>query len=292
MAIAATPARRPLADFLELTKPRLNFLVIVTTAVGYYMGVRYAFQWVHFLHALAGTTLTATAASAINQYLERREDAVMRRTENRPLPAHRLVPRESLVFGVALALAGVAYLAVAVNVVTALLGAFSLLWYVLVYTPLKRITSFNTLVGAVSGAIPPLMGWTAAAGFISIEGAALFLILFLWQMPHFLAIAILHREDYRRAGFKMLPVIDGDGRMTSRQIVIYSAALVPASLLPAAIEMAGPLYLVLAGLMSTGFLVLGVACAAMRRRERARQLFVASILYLPLLLVAMMIDKL
>lgn len=288
---ADAPARR-LADFYELTKPRLNFLVIITTAVGYYMGIRSAVDWLNLLHALLGTALTAGGSSVLNQYLERHHDARMPRTADRPLPAGRVLPLEALLFGLALSIVGVAYLAAMVNPLTALLGAFSLLAYVLIYTPLKRYTPLNTVIGAVPGAIPFVMGWTAVRGQIEPQAVALFGILFLWQMPHFLAIAILYRDDYAKAGFKMLPVLDPNLNMTSRQIVLYLAALIPVSLAPVAMHMAGTGYLLAALLLGIAFLSLGIACATSRRRQDARRLFLASILYLPLLLGGMMLDKL
>jgi heme o synthase len=284
--------RSRLVDFFELAKPRMNFLVLVTTAVGYYMAVRYSFEWLKLLHTLLGTALTAAAASALNQYVEREHDGRMRRTSDRPLPAGRVAPVEALLFGLMLAVAGVAYLAVAVNALTAALGAFTLLSYVLLYTPLKRSTTLCTVVGAVPGAIPPVMGWTAVHNAIGPEAMALFGILFLWQMPHFLAIAVLYKEDYARGGFKMLPIVDPALGMTGRQIIVYTLALIPVTLLPAAMGMTGMLYFILAMALGLGFLSFGLSCAASRKRDDARRLFLASILYLPLLLAGMMIDKL
>jgi protoheme IX farnesyltransferase len=290
-AAVSRAARSRLADFLDLTKPRMNFLVIITTAVGYYMAVRYAFEWVKLLHTLLGTLLTASAAGVLNQYIERRYDARMRRTAGRPLPAGRLSPADALIFGLILALLGIAYLALSVNLLTALLGAFTLLTYVFIYTPLKRYTSLNTIIGAIPGAIPPVMGWTAVHGAIAPEALALFAILFFWQMPHFLAIAILYRDDYAAAGFKMLPVVDPGLRLTGRQIILYSLWLIPITLVPVLLHMAGGLYFVMALLLGLAFLHFAVSCAATRTRADARKLFLASILYLPLLLAMLMIDK-
>ncbi len=291
-APARAPARSRFADFVELTKPRLNFLVLVTTAVGYYMAVQQPIHWANLIHAMLGTALTAAAAGVLNQRVEWRFDARMRRTARRPLPAGRITPAEAFWLGLALSLAGIVYLALAVNGLTALLGAITLVSYVFIYPPLKRHTTLCTVVGAVPGAIPPVMGWTAVHNAISPEAVALFTILFLWQMPHFLAIAILYREDYERGGFKMLPVIDPHLGMTGRQIVIYTLALIPVTLLPTAIGMAGPVYFILAMLLGFGFLFAGLRCSASRGRPDARRLFLASILYLPLLLAGMMIDKL
>jgi heme o synthase len=286
---AATRARW--LDYLELCKPRMNFLVLVTTAVGYYMAVRTPFQWPMLLHTLIGTALTAASAAAFNQLIEHRPDGRMIRTSDRPLPAGRISPVEALVFGSMLGISGVAYLAVGVNALTALIAALTLLLYIGVYTPLKRLTTLNTIIGAVPGALPFVMGWTAVRGEISAEALVLFGILFLWQMPHFLAIAIMYRDDYERGGFKMLPVVDRDLHFTGRQIVLYTVALLGVTIAPAALHMAGALYMVMAMLLGAAFLSFGISCAASRRRPDARKLFLASILYLPLLLLGMMIDK-
>ena len=290
--VAATSAHKSrLVDLYELTKPRMNFLVVITTAVGYYMAVRHSFEWARLLHTIFGTALTAAGASVLNQFIERKYDALMPRTSDRPLPGGRINPADALFFGVTLGVCGVAYLALTVNTLTAVLGAFTLLSYVFVYTPLKRITSFNTVVGAVPGAIPPMMGVTAVTGAISPEALALFAILFLWQMPHFLAIAILYRDDYAAGGFKMLPVVDRDLGVTGRQIVLYSIALIPASLVPVSLGMAGVNYFVTAMLLGLALLSFGISCATTGTRSDARKLFFSSILYLPLLFAGLMIDK-
>src|SRR4051812_25253535 len=235
-----TPSR--FADFVSLTKPRMNVLVLATTAVGYTMAIDRFHSWLPLIHLLLGTGMTAAAASVLNQFIERKYDALMPRTRNRPLPAGRIAPTEALLAGIILALTGTLYLALAVNMLTAALGAFTLLSYIFLYTPLKRITSLNTVVGAIPGAIPAVMGFTAVDGALSVQAMALFAILFLWQMPHFLAIAILYRNDYAAGGFKMLPVIDKDLSVTSRQILLYSLALVPVTILPVALNMAGAAY--------------------------------------------------
>jgi len=227
----------------------------------------------------------------LNQFIERKLDALMPRTRNRPLPGGRVAPADALVLGIAAGLVGVAYLAALVNTLTALLGLFTLLMYVAVYTPLKRHTTLNTVIGAIPGAIPPVMGFAAAQNAISPEAVALFAILFFWQMPHFLAIAILYRNDYRAAGFRMLPCVENDLYATGRQIVLYGMALVPISLLPALLGMAGAVYFTAAMLLGLAFLSFGVSCATTRSRADARKLFFASIIYLPLLLAAMMFDK-
>ena len=291
-AHAHAPSR--LRDLYELTKPRMNFLVLCTTAVGFYMAPRSgpAAHWLVLLHALLGTAMTAASAAVINQLVERDHDALMPRTRDRPLPAGRILPAEALAMGIVLGVVGVAYLALLVNPLTALLGAITLLSYVFVYTPLKRTTSLNTVIGAIPGAIPPVMGWTAAANALGPEAAALFAILFLWQMPHFLAIAILYKRDYAAGGFKMLPVVDTpDLRMTSRMIVLYGLALIPASLIPSLVRMSGPVYFTAAVLLGLGFLSYCLSAALSRNRADAKKLFFASIIYLPVLLAFMMTDK-
>ncbi len=292
---AASPieaSRSRLVDFYELTKPRMNFLVVITTMVGFCMASRGGIDWLGLLHTILGTALTAAGASVLNQLIERDYDAKMPRTADRPIPAGRISPGQALACGLAYAVVGVAYLALLVNPITALLGLATLLIYLLIYTPLKRITSLNTVVGAIPGAIPPLMGFTAVHNAISLEGLAVFGILFFWQMPHFLAIAILYKRDYQAGGFRMLPCVDDELHLTNRMILLYAAALLPVSLLPSALGMTGPVYFAAAMLLGLSFLGCGISCAASRTRAEARQLFIASIIYLPLLLGAMMLDKL
>src|SRR3954471_7029940 len=281
-------------DLYELTKPRMNFLVVVTTMVGYLMAAPKGLgpsEWARLFHTLLGTALTAAGASVLNQYIERAYDALMPRTANRPLPGGRVAPLDALALGVGLAVTGTVYLALLVNPLTAALGAFTLVSYVFLYTPMKRWTSLCTLVGAVPGAVPPMMGWTAVHDSLDVQAWALFAILFFWQMPHFLAIAILFKDDYAAGGFKMLPVVDRDGVATSRQIVLYAAALIPITLFPTLCHMANETYFFLAAVMGLGFFGLGVQCAISGSRADARRLFFASIIYLPLLLAAMMLDK-
>lgn len=241
---------------------------------------------------MLGTALTASSACVFNQLVERHYDARMPRTADRPLPAGRLTPGEALRFGLVLGIGGVAYLALFVNLLTAALGAFTLLSYVFIYTPMKRHSTLNTIVGAVPGAIPPVMGWTAYHNSLSAPAIALFAILFVWQIPHFLAIAILYCKDYAAGGYKMLPVVDPGLHATVRQIIIYSLALIPVSLVPVAIGMAGAFYLVSATVLGLGFLAFGLQCARTKTRIDARKLFFASIIYLPLLLAFMMINRL
>ena len=288
-----TPSR--LNDFYELTKPRMNFLVLITTMVGYYMaGSTLADRpnWMRVLNTLLGTALTAAAAGVLNQVIERDYDKLMPRTKNRPLPAGRISRREAAIYGIILGTAGVIYLAIFVNLLTALLGLITIVGYLFVYTPMKRWSTLNTVIGAIPGAIPPVMGWTAAHNALTPQAAILFCILFFWQMPHFLAIAIMYRRDYAAGGFKMLPVVDEDLSITSRQIIMYCAALIPLTLMPTLIGMTGPIYFVAAIVLGLGFLCFGLSCAATRNRSDARKLFFASIIYLPLLLTAMMMDKL
>ena len=278
-------------DFYELTKPRLNFLVLVTTLVGYYMAARGANDWHLVIHTLLATALTAAGASVLNQVIERDFDKLMPRTRLRPLPDGRISPREGIIYGCVLGLGGVVYLALAVNGLTALLGAFTLLSYLFVYTPMKRWTTLNTVIGAIPGAIPPVMGWTAVHGKFGPAAAVLFCILFFWQMPHFLAIAILYRRDYAAGGFKMLPVVDEDLYVTGRQIVLYNAFLIPITLMPTLLHMTGVVYFASALVLGFGYLTFGLICAATRQRPDARKLFFASIIYLPVLLTVMMLDK-
>jgi protoheme IX farnesyltransferase len=287
MEIAA-PGR--LADLFEAAKPRMNFLVVITTAVGYYMA-QHGSDWRLLLYTLVGTALTAAGASVLNQYVERDLDGKMDRTANRPMAAGRMSPVEGLAWGVVLAIVGVAMLALFVNPLTAALGAFTLGSYVFIYTPMKRVTTLCTVIGAVPGAIPPVMGVTAAEGHVTPAALLLFSILFLWQMPHFLAIAILYKDDYARGGYKMLPVVDRTGMVTARQIVVYSLALLPVTLMPTIMRVAGVYYFGAAVLMGLAFLGFAGICAVTRGRTQARQLFFASIIYLPCLLGAMMIDK-
>jgi protoheme IX farnesyltransferase len=285
-----TPSRA--ADYYELTKPRMNFLVVITTMVGFCMASHNGINWLLMLHTILGTALCAACAAVLNQVIERRLDRLMPRTAERPVAAGRVTPRDATIYGLCLGISGVAYLAVAVNALTALLGLATVLLYIGIYTPLKRITSLNTVVGAVPGAIPPVMGFTAVQNGLSIEALAVFAILFFWQMPHFLAIAILYRRDYMLAGFRMLPCIEDDQRITSRMILLYSSALLPVTLLPAILGMSGAVYFTAAVLLGLAFVSYAISCATTRVRADARQLFIASIIYLPMLLGFMMFDKL
>jgi heme o synthase len=280
-----------LAVGADLVKARLTFLVLLTTLVGFYLGYRGPANCLLLLHTLLGTALVAGGAAALNQLLERDFDAKMRRTRNRPLPSGRLQPATVMVFGGVCACAGLLDLALAVNLTTSVIGAVSLLSYLFIYTPLKRVTWLNTAIGAVPGALPPLMGWTAARGQLSGEGWALFAILAFWQLPHFLAIAWMYRDEYARAGFQMLPVIDPQGHRTGRQAVSHTLGLLPVSLCPFVLQMAGPVYLAGAVVLGLTFLWFAIQFARQLTVASARLLFLVSILYLPLLLTVMVLDK-
>lgn len=289
---AGRVARRfRLMGFLELMKPRITGLVLVTTGVAFDLASRGSLDWLRLLHVLFGTALLAGGTNALNQYVEREADACMKRTRGRPLPAGRLEPAWALWFAVVISVAGAIDLALFVNPLTALLGSMALALYVFAYTPLKRKTSLCTLVGAVPGAIPALMGWTAARNALDAEAWVLFGIVFLWQLPHFLAIAWMYRADYARAGFRMLPVVDPEGVETGRRIVFYTLALLPVSLLTSLLGLTGALYFFGAFTLGLAFLGLGVALALNASLLRARRLFLASLAYLPALLALMMIDK-
>jgi heme o synthase len=288
---AVTAEKSWLAVYSDLIKARLTFLVLMTTLVGFYLGYRGPMNYWLMLHAVLGTALVASGAAALNQLLEREHDAKMRRTRNRPLPSGRLQPATVMVFGGVCACAGLLYLALAVNLTTSVIGAISLLSYLFIYTPLKRITWLNTVVGAIPGALPPLMGWTAARGELSSDGWALFAILAFWQLPHFLAIAWIYREEYEKAGFKMLPVIDPEGHRTARQAVSHTLGLLPVSLCPFLFKLTGPVYLAGAIVLGLAFLWFAIQFARHLTVPRARQLFFVSILYLPLLLTVMVLDK-
>jgi protoheme IX farnesyltransferase len=279
------------ADFLEMTKPRITSLVLATTAVGFYLGAQTRVSLIILGNTLLGTALVAAGASALNMWLERSRDSRMQRTVNRPLPAGRLQSREAMIFAVALSAIGIISLIVFVNALTGLLAAATLLSYVFLYTPLKTRTWLCTLVGAVPGAMPPLIGWAAATGDLSLGAWVLFAIVFFWQLPHFFAIAWIYREDYARAGFPMLAVIDGTGGRTSRQASLYLAALLIVTLIPNGIGLAGTVYLAGAILLGLSFLAFGLLFARRRDQVSARHLFIASVCYLPALLTLLIVDK-
>lgn len=278
--------------FFDLVKVRLTTLVLLTTAVGFYLGWHGAMNWLLFFNTLAGTGLVAAGASALNQWLERDYDAKMLRTQDRPLPSGRMQPATVVIFGGVTSVVGLIYLALGVNMLTSVLGAMTLISYVFIYTPLKRVTWLNTLIGAIPGALPPLMGWTAARNELSGEGWALFAILAFWQLPHFFAIAWIYRDQYAKAGFVMLPNVDAEGKQTGQQTVSNALALLIVSLCPFLFKMTGTVYLVGAVLLGMGFLFCAVQFSRQLTLSRARQLFLASIIYLPLLLALMVFDKL
>jgi protoheme IX farnesyltransferase len=278
--------------FSDLVKARLTTLVLLTTAVGFYLGWRGAMNWVLLLNTLAGTALVAAGASALNQWMERDYDARMLRTQNRPLPSGRMQPATVVIFGGVSSVAGLIYLALAANLLTSVLGAVTLVSYLFIYTPLKRVTWLNTAIGAIPGALPPLMGWTAARNELSGEGWALFAILAFWQLPHFFAIAWIYRDQYAKAGFVMLPNVDSDGKYTGQQTVSNALALFIVSLCPFLFKMTGTLYLAGAVILGAAFLFYAIRFSRQLTLSRARQLFLASVLYLPLLLTLMVFDKL
>ena len=282
---------RALGDFAELVKARLTLLVLVTTAVGFYLGVVGAFQPLALFHVVFGTALAAAGSAALNQWWERQLDALMHRTKTRPIPGGRMLPRDALLLGSMLSVAGVAYLALTCNWLSALLAAATIAIYILGYTPLKRISSTNTLVGAVPGALPPMIGWAAARGEVGWPAWSLFAMLFCWQMPHFFAIAWMYRDDYARAGFRMLSGGDLDGMRSGRQSVVFAAALLLASLLPAFVGLASRSYLPPAILAGIAFLFFAIRFYGKRDMLAARQLFIASIVYLPLLLALLVLTK-
>jgi protoheme IX farnesyltransferase len=289
-ATTRAAARSRTADFVSLTKPRLNTLILLTTIATYYLGDGHRLPLHHLIHTIVGTALVAGGASALNQYWERDIDGLMRRTRWRPLPDARMAPLDALWFGIAISAAGVAELAWFVNPLTAIVAAFTLVSYVWLYTPLKRRTSLATIVGALPGALPAVIGWAAATNSLSAGGWVLFGIVFMWQMPHFLAIAWMFRDDYANAGIPLLPVLQPDGRATGHQAVLYTAGLIPVSLLPLAAGIASAYYLVGAIALGAILMVLSVEFAASRSMPAARRLFYATILYLPLLWVVLLAD--
>jgi protoheme IX farnesyltransferase len=278
-------------DFVELTKPRIALMVLFTVAIGAMLATPAVPDVALLVNTLIGTGLVAAGASALNQLLERRSDAQMQRTENRPLPAGRLQPMEVLFFGLALSTGGLVWLAVTGrHPIAAAVAAVTHLSYVFVYTPLKSRTTMNTLVGAVPGALPPIIGWTSVTGTLDWQAAAIFLIVFLWQVPHFLAIAWIYREDYARAGLKMLPVADADGALTGRQMVLYCLALMPVSLLPVLHQKAGWIYGLGAVALGLLFLAAAIGFSANHTNARARRVLRASLVYLPALLALMLLE--
>jgi protoheme IX farnesyltransferase len=283
--------REKLAAFVELTKPRITFLIVLTSAAGFCLGSKSQVDYFALTNAMLGIALLSSGIATLNQFMERELDGRMRRTLTRPLPTGKLTPAQALWFGVALTLAAEIYLALFVNLLTAAFGVTIIVGYLFCYTPLKTRSSLSTVVGAFPGAMPPLMGWTAATGHAGVEAWALFAILFAWQFPHFLAIAWMYREDYARAGILMLPVVEPAGRLTAQQIVIWTLLLVPVSLFPAALGTTGAVYFYGAFVLGLLFLATSVHAALSNTRRGARRLLLASVLYLPVLFGLMVFNK-
>src|ERR1700720_4304943 len=291
--VRATALAQPskLSAYITLTKPDVSFLVLMTTGAGYYMGARGPIGWLHMIHVIVATMMIAAGTAALNHYIERESDRYMRRTASRPLPSGVLQPREALIFGVALSVAGALDLYLTAGALAAGLGVATCLSYLLAYTPLKRRTVWATFVGAFPGAIPPMIGWVAATGSLDRGAWLLFAILFFWQFPHFHAIAWMYREDYARAGILMLPVVDRNGTRTFRQIVWFAAGLVAVSLLPALLGLAGVLYFFGALVVSTALVQVALWAASTKTNVRAKWLMHATVLHIPLLLALMAYDK-
>ena len=291
VVVLARDRRRVVVDLLSLTKPRVVLMILVTTVVGYYVGLTGAPDYVRLVHLLIGTMLAAGGTLALNQYWERDVDARMERTRERPLPDGRLAPLEALLFGSAVTAAGLGYLGTFVGPRVLLVTAATTMLYLFAYTPLKLRTPFCTIIGAVPGALPPVTGWVASREDFGIGAWVLFGILFLWQLPHTLAIARLYRDDYARAGVRLLPVVDAEGTSTERQIVTGCLALLAVSLLPTLIGLAGPIYFVGAFLLGAAFVALGTRQALTPSAGAARRVLFASLLYLPALLALLAFDK-
>ena len=289
--ITSITSRERVAAFVELTKPRIAFMLVLTSAAGFYVGNRGAFDLVLFANAMIGIVLLAFGVATLNQWLERRTDVLMDRTATRPLPTGKVTPTEALLFGSILCVSAEVYLYFLVNPLTAYLGLSVIVGYVLLYTPLKTRTSASTAIGAIPGAMPPLMGWTSSANEVSIGAWALFAFLFLWQFPHFFAIASMYKEQYAKAGILMLPVIDHSGRLTARQIVLFSIMMVPISLAPFFLGFAGWIYLVAATVLGVWFLAESIRTAWVRTPEMARRLMLVSVLYLPIVFAVLVLDK-
>ena len=293
-AVAPLPrlsARDRIAAYVELTKPRSTFLIVLTSAAGFALASPGTVNFSALLSAMFGIALLSSGIATLNQYIERDLDSLMRRTADRPLPSGKLHPNEALVFGWTLTIVAEVYLALMVNPLSALLGLTVIAGYLFAYTPLKTRTTLSTMVGAFPGAVPPLIGWAAARGEIGLEAWVLFAILFLWQFPHFLAIAWMYREDYGRAGILMLPVVEPEGRVTAQQIVIYTVLLLPVSLLPAVLGTSGKIYLVGAIVLGLLFLYSSIRAAISKSRQEAKRLLMASVIYLPLLFILMVVNR-
>lgn len=289
--ITTISGRERIAAFVELTKPRIAFMLLLTSAAGFYLGNRGTFDLVLFANAMIGITLLAFGVATLNQWLERRTDVLMERTATRPLPTGKVLPNEALIFGSLLCVSAEIYLYFLVNPLTAILGITVIVGYVLLYTPLKTRTTASTAIGAIPGAMPPLMGWTSSANEISLGAWSLFAFLFLWQFPHFMAIAWMYKDQYAKAGILMLPVLDPSGRITARQIVLFAIMMVPVSLAPFFLGFAGWIFLVAASILGVWFLVESVRTARAKTPEMARRLLLVSVLYLPIVFAILVLDK-
>ena len=278
-----------ISDYIMLMKPVLTLLSVSTAVGSAYIALHGSMQYVFLIHTLIGTLLVGSAAGVLNQYLERRYDAMMKRTDQRPLPAGRVQPAEALFLGTVLALFGLSYLAILTNWIAVSLSALTLVSYLAIYTPLKRKTPFATIVGGIPGALPPLIGWAVVRGSVSMEAWSLFFILFFWQMPHFLSLAWMYRNDYARAGYRLLTVLDTTGSATSRQILIYTIALIPASLMPMIVGLTGTVYFFCVLILSIGFFAVAMNFYRVRTNAAARGLFFTSLIFLPALFFLIMI---
>lgn len=282
--------RTRVAAFVEMTKPRIAFLLVLTSAAAFYVGTKGPFDFVLFANAVIGISLLAFGVATLNQYIERDLDVLMKRTAQRPLPTGKVTPTEALVFGILQCAVAEVYLLTLVNPLTAVLGIAVIIGYVLMYTPLKTRTSASTAIGAFPGALPPLMGWTAAANEITLPAWALFVMLFLWQFPHFLAIAWMYREEYAKAGILMLPVVDPKGKITARQIVLFAIMLFPVSLAPFFFATAGLIYLAGAIILGIWFLAESIRMARTMTYASAKRLLLVSVIYLPLIFGLLVLD--
>lgn len=291
LAIETPSVRQRAMDYLALGKPRVVVMVLAVTIAGFYMGANQTTDWLRLLHMLIGVAMSAGGTLALNQYMERHEDALMKRTQARPLPEGRMPPASALTAGFISVVVGLCYLMLTVNFLTAAVTAATTISYLCWYTPLKRKSTFCSIVGAIPGALPPVTGWVAARGTLDQEACILFAMMFLWQLPHALAIAMLYSEDYARAGFQLLPVLHPDGYSTGRQIVTNCLALLGVALLPTLIGMAGPIYFIAMCVMGLGYLAFGLETALTRTKESARRLVFASLVYLPLMFIVMAFDK-
>lgn len=290
-AANAITLKQKAAALFELTKARIAVMLLLTAAAGYYLGTAGKFDWVLFLNSMLGILLLAFGVGTLNQVIERRTDALMERTRNRPLPSNRVTLAEALIFGVLLCLGAEMILFLLVNTLTGILGLTVIAGYVLLYTPLKTRTTASTAIGAIPGAMPPLMGWTAASGEISLSAWALFVLLFLWQFPHFLAIAWMYRDQYAKAGILMLPVVEPRGSITAHQIVLFAMMMVTVSIAPYFLHLAGMPFLIGASLLGVWFFSECIFAAKALSNERARRLLLVSVIYLPLIFAILVFDK-